>query len=91
MGEYSLEVVRQDYALERAASLHVGLYAEAVERRVYPGRVELGRSAWVFLNYKVSSRLSRALGRGHVDDFNANPVAKICNEYPRSRPKAGDA
>ena len=90
LGEYSLEVVRQGHALDRAASLHMEVYAKAVERSGYPGRVELARSAGVFINYKVRARLRRALGRAQVDDFNANPAAKICNEYPQSRRKPGD-
>lgn len=77
LGEYSLEVVRQGYSLERAAFLHEEVLAEAAGHRVAPGPVELGRAAGMFLHYKLRSRVRRALGRGQTDDFNANPVAKL--------------
>lgn len=76
LGAFGREVV-EDYSLDRAAELQVGVYRDALAERTNlgPALPELIRSGAAFGRYFLGQRVASLVGRHRPEDFNAKPVA----------------
>ncbi|MCT9002629.1 glycosyltransferase family 4 protein [Microbacterium memoriense] len=75
LGAFGLELVRQRFALTRAADVQTHLYADAI---AHPSRSAVASETAALVRYSryyLSKRVRRALGTESADDFNARPVA----------------
>ena len=84
LGLWGRRLVTERFSLTAAAERQVAFYEETLRRQVSIRRsIASGAAALPGLaRYKVTKKLTRALGRTATDDFNSQPVAALRSTRP---------